>query len=681
MKIYETKDIRNVVLLGHGGSGKTILAEAMAYKTKLIDRLGRIEDKSTISDYDAEEQNRAISISSSLIPVESGKVKINILDTPGYFDFAGEQLAALKVADAAVIVIDASGGVEVGTEKAWELIEERGIPAIAVINKLDRENVDFEKAFESVQQLLGTKAAAFNVPIDAGLGFSKICDVISGEGYVYENGTPSKTDTPDEIASSVESLKEEMMETIASANEELMEKYLEGIELSEAEINSGLSEAVSAGELIPVLCTSATKGIGIDKILSVIENLLPSPLDSAEPVEPGKPAGLFVFKTIADPYVGKLSLFKVYSGTVLSSMELLNTSKDKKEKVSHVYTLIGKKQLELEKINTGDLGAFSKLSDTVTNDTLCDPKEKYEFTKIAFPKPNIFLAISPKSKGDEDKLGSGLARIREEDPTINVERNSETNQTLIYGVGEMQIDIAASKLKNKFGVEVELGVPIIPFRETIKKKATAEGKHKKQSGGSGQFGVVNINFEPNYDLEKSLEFVDQVVGGTVPRQYIPAVEKGLLKAIEKGTLAGYPLVGLKATLFDGKFHPVDSDEISFVTAASLAYREGIPNAGPVLLEPIYKIRIVVPDRYMGDIMGDLNKKRGRIMGMEPIKGGRQQINAEVPLAEMFKYATELRSMTQARGSFEMDFERYEEVPASAADKIIAEAKARKEGTK
>lgn len=678
MKIYETKDLRNVALFGHSGSGKTILAEAMALKTKLIDRLGKIEDKSTISDFDSEEQTRAISISTSLIAMESGKVKINVLDTPGYFDFAGAQYSALRVADAAIIVVDASSGVEVGTEKVWEMVRERGIPAVFVINKLDRENVEFDKAFASVQQLVGTKAAAFNLPVNAGLGFNKICDVISGESFEYDKGSAKKTDTPSQIEETIQPLKEEMTENVASADEELMEKYLEEGELSESELNAGLRQAVVGVELIPVLCTSATNLVGVDKLISVIENLLPSPLEAVEAAEADKPVGVFVYQTIADPYVGKVSLFKVLKGTGVSSMELLNVDKDKKEKVSHIYTMAGKKQIEVEKLNAGDFGAFSKLSETVTNNVLCDPKAKYEFEKILFPKPNVSLSISPKSKGDEDKLGSGLARIREEDPTIYTERNTETNQSLIYGIGEMQIEIVASKLKSKFGVEVELEAPIIPYRETVKKKATAEGKHKKQSGGSGQFGVVNIDFEPSFDLEKQLEFVDKVVGGTVPRQFIPAVEKGLVRAVEKGTLAGYPMVGLKATLFDGKHHPVDSDEISFVTAANLAYREGIPNASPVLLEPIYTVRIVVPDKYMGDIMGDLNKRRGRIMGMEPIKGGKQQINAEAPLAEMFKYATDLRSMTQARGAFEIEFARYEEVPAAFSDKIIAEAKARKE---
>lgn len=679
MKTYNSKDIRNVAVLGHGGSGKTILSEAMAFKTKTIDRMGKAEDRSTISDYDPEEQARSISVNTSLIPLEYYNVKINILDTPGYFDFVGEQQCALRVADSAVIVLDATSGVEVGAEKAWEAVTEAGIPAMIVLNKLDRENVDFDKAAESVKKLIGTKAAFFNLPVNEGLQFNTVYDIIGEKAYEYTKGAAKEVPVPDDVRAKAEEYKEALLETAASASEELMEKYLEGAALSPQEINIGIKEAVLAGEMVPVVSTSSLNQIGIDLLLDVILNILPSPLESArDKIHPEGPVSVFVFKTIADPYVGRLSLFKVLSGKMVPGLELNNLSNDKKEKINHIYTMIGKKQIELEMLNTGDLGAFSKLSDTLTNHILSCAKDKVAFEKINFAAPNIFMGISPKSKGDEDKLGNGIARIREEDQTVLFERNGETNQNLIYGIGEMHIEILASKLKSRYGVDVELNAPKIAYRETIKKKASAEGKHKKQSGGSGQFGVVNIDFEPTFDLNVPLEFVDKVVGGTVPRQYIPAVEKGLRKAIEKGVLAEYPLVGLRATLIDGKYHPVDSDEMSFMTAASLAYKEGIPNASPVLLEPICKISITVPDKYMGDIMGDLSKKRGRIMGMEPIKGGYQTINAEAPFAEMFKYATELRSMTQARGAFTMEFERYEEVPAENAAKIIADAKAKKE---
>lgn len=681
MKNYQSKDIRNVALLGHGGSGKTILAEAMAYRTKLIDRMGRTEDKNTVSDYDSEEQARAISISLSMIPIEYNGVKINLLDTPGYFDFAGEQQSALRVADAAIIVVDASGGVEVGTEKAWEMIRSRNIPAIIVVNKCDRENVNFNETLSSIQDFFGSKAAPFNVPVNAGVGFNQICEVISGKSFAYDKGAAKAADAPADILDEISGIKDEMMETIASANEELMEKYLEGEELTDAEIAVGIKEAILAEELIPVFAISAVNNIGVDKVMDAIKNLLPSPLEAKESFDESKNTAVFIFKTISDPFVGKLSLFKVMDGKAVSAMELVNIDKDKKEKINHIYTMAGKKQIEVDELHAGDLGAFSKLTDTITNNVLVDGGEQVEIERINFPKSNVFMAISPKAKGDEDKLGSGLGKLKEEDPTVSLVRNAETSQNLIYAVGEMQIEVVASKLKSRFGVDVDLDTPIIPYRETIKKKADAEGKHKKQSGGSGQFGVVHMRFEPITDGSSDFEFVDEVVGGAVPRQYIPAVEKGMRKAIEKGVLAGYPLVGLRAILDDGKYHPVDSDEISFSTAASLAYKEAIPKAGPVLLEPIYKVSIVVPDRYMGDIMGDMSKRRGRIMGMEPISGGRQQINAEAPLSELFRYATDLRSMTQARGSFEMEYVRYEEVPGAFSEGIIAEAKAKKEAAK
>ena len=658
-------------------AGKLFLLKLWHIKRNWLIVLGKIEDGSTISDYDPEEQARSISISTSLIPLEYNKTKINILDTPGYFDFVGEQLQALRVADAAIIVLDAMSGVEVGTEKAWEMLEEMGIPCMIVVNKLDRENIDFEKTMDSITSLFGNVAMPIQIPVNPGVGFNKICSIGTAEVSEYENGTAKVSAADEETLAKIADYREALVETAATANEELMEKYLETEELSPKELSQGMKQAIIAGELMPILCTTATDLVGVDLLLDSIVNLLPSPVGTDnEEINADEAESVFVFKTIADPYVGKLSLFKVMSGTIEHGLELHNIDTDQKEKINHIYTLIGKKQVELDKINTGDIGAFSKLNDTVTNNVLCSPKCSFEYKKIEFPQPNFFQAISSKSKGDEDKLSNGLARAREEDQTIIMDRNKETHQSLIYGIGEMQIQVLANKLKTKFGVEVELEVPMIPYRETIKKKAVAEGKHKKQSGGSGQYGVVTIEFEPTFDLEVPLEFVDKVVGGSVPRQFIPAVEKGLMRAIEKGVLAGYPVVGLKATLTDGKYHPVDSDEMSFSTAASLAYREGLQNAKPVLLEPIYKVSIVVPEKYMGDIMGDLNKKRGKIMGMDTLKGGKERINAEAPLSEMFNYAIELRSMTQARGSFEMEFEKYEEVPSAFADKIIADSNAR-----
>ena len=680
MKVYESKNVRNIAVLGHGGCGKTTLTEAMAFKSKLIDRMGRTEDKNTISDYDPEEQARSFSIGMSLVPLEYKDVKINILDTPGYFDFVGEQYSAVRAADAAIIVVDAVGGVEVGTEKAWDLVQKAGIPSIFVVNKLDREHVDFDKVYNQIRELVGNKANAVTVPVNAGVGFNEIYDVSTQQTFITEKGDTKIIDTPSDVATKGGEYRETLVETAASADEDYMMKYLEGEELTEEEFIDGMQKAILDADLIPVVSVSATQVLGITNLLQMIVNVMPSPaVSKRDEYDQNDPSCVFIFKTIADPYVGKLSIFKVIKGTIAPGIELVNPESGKKEKINHVYTLQGKKQIEVDKLNNGDIGAFSKLSDSVTNNILCvaEPENKPE--KIEFPVPNVAKSISAKSKGDEDKLATGISRIKEEDPTVIFARNSETNQNLIYGVGDMQIDVLASKLKSKFGVDVELGTPLVPYRETVKKKASdIEGKHKKQSGGSGQFGVVIIDFEPSYNMDEQLEFVDQVVGGTVPRQFIPAVEKGLRQCVAEGVLAGYPVVGLRATLKDGKYHPVDSDEMSFIQAARLAYKEGMPKANPVLLEPIYKVDIIIPDKNMGDIMGDMSKKRGRIMGSEQEKNGYTKVNAEAPYSEMFNYATELRSMTQGRGSFTMEFERYEEVPGAFKDQIIAAAKAMKE---
>lgn len=685
MKTYQTKDIRNIAIFGHGGSGKTSLLEALAFNAKAIDRMGRVEDKNTISDFDPEENKRGISISSAMAAIEAGGKKINIIDVPGYFDFIGEWYGALQVADCAIIVEDALSGVEVGTEKAWELICEKNIPALVVLNKMDRENVNFQKALEQTETYMGSKVVPFQFPVGEGLDFKGLKGIVSEKEYEYAGGKRSEKSVS---IAEYQEYRDKLIEYAAESSEEMMEKYFEGEELSMEEIFAGLKVTFAQGNVVPLFVASATKNIGVDLLLDFIVRYCPSPLEAKKmkTVEGEEvaydnklPFSAQIFKTIADPYVGKLSLFKVVTGSLSGTMELLNSTQDKKEKVNHLYTMFGKKQLDIDEIVAGDIGAFAKLTDSITGDTLCDAKQKVEYENIDFPKPVISMAVSPKSKGDEDKLSTGLQRLREEDPTITIERNAETKQTLINGLGEVHVDVVSCKLKTKFGVDVELNEPIIPFRETIKKKATAEGKHKKQSGGRGQFGVVFVDFEPTHDLDVDMEFVDKVVGGAVPRNFIPAVEKGLRDCVLEGVLAGYPVVGIRCTLFDGKFHPVDSDEMSFKMAASLAYREGMPKANPVLLEPIYEIKIIVPEEYMGDIMGDLNKKRGRIMGMEPIQGGKQIINAEAPLKEMFRYATELRSMTQARGEFSMQFVRYEEMPATIAEKVIAEAKERKEG--
>ncbi|SHF23746.1 elongation factor G [Alkalibacter saccharofermentans] len=687
MKTYPTSNIRNVAVLGHSGSGKTTLTEAMAYNAGIIDRMGRVEDGNTISDYDSEEAKRIISINAASVPLEYGGHKINIIDVPGYFDFLGESVSSLRVADGAVLVLDALSGIEVGTEKSWEMVSKRNIPAILVVNKMDRENVRFEKIMDELKEKFGNKIVPFEIPYGEGLDFNGVINVVDMKGRERKGDRCFDMDVPEGMKPEIEPFREMIMESVAQSDESLMEKYFAGEELTNAEIHAGLRKGVLEGELIPVLCASGTRNTGIETLMSMIIEYFPSPEDTegetfkdskgndgVKKYDAGDSTSAFVFKTIADPYVGRLSLFKVVSGSLRPGMELLNTGKNKKEKINHIYILRGKKQIEVENLQAGDIGAFSKLADTTTGDTLCDPKDPVAFHPIVFPAPVIALGVEPKSKGDEDKIGSGLTKLQEEDQTLHVERNTETKQTLISGLGEMHIEIVCEKLKNKFGIEVSLADPKIPYRETIKSKATSEGKHKKQSGGRGQFGHVYINFEPLGDTDIDFEFVDKVVGGAVPRNFIPAVEKGLRDCIKEGVLAKYPVVGLRATLFDGSYHAVDSDEMSFKMAASIAYKKGLKEASPVILEPVYSVDITIPEDYMGDIMGDLNKKRGRILGMEPVEGGKQKILAEAPLAEMFKYATELRSMTQARGDFAMSFARYEELPTALADKVIEASK-------
>lgn len=695
MKTYPTKNIRNVLLLGHGGSGKTTLTEALAFNAGAVDRMGRIDEGNTLADFDPEEKRRMFSISSSIVPVEYGGHKINLIDVPGYFDFIGDAYAALRVADAVVIVIDALAGVQVGTEKAMALLAQADIPAFIVVNKMDRENAEFSKVMDGLKEAFGNKVIPLELPMGEGEAMRGVVNIVDMTGSERKDNRCFDVEVPDDMKEELEPYREMIMESVAQTSEELMEKYFEGEELNEDEIHYGIRTGVLEGDLIPVLCTSAVQNIGVETLENMMIAYLPSPADSAPAI--GKdpkdekeiericngdaPFSAQVFKTIVDPFVGKLSIFKVMSGVLENTTEIYNANKELKEKVGHIYVLRGNKQLDVDALLAGDIGAFSKLAHTVTGDTLCTPKDPIVYPPIDMPRPVISMALEAKNKADIDKLATGLHRLKEEDPTMDSYRNNETKQTLLSGLGEMHLEVICNRLKQKFGVEVELKPMRVPYRETIRKKADAEGKHKKQSGGSGQFGHVYVTFEPGNDPNDAFEFVDKVVGGSVPRNFIPAVEKGLADCMVEGVLAGYPVTGVRATLYDGSYHAVDSDEMSFKMAATLAYRKGMKDAVPVLLEPIYKLTITVPEAYMGDIMGDLNKKRGRIMGMEPIDGGKQVITAEAPLAEMFKYATELRSMTQARGEFEMEFVRYEEAPAMVSEKVVAEAQAAKEAKK
>ncbi|MFY9285473.1 MAG: elongation factor G [Tissierellaceae bacterium] len=687
MKTYQADKIRNVALVGHSGSGKTTLTEAILYATGVTKRQGRVDDGNTVSDFSKEEINRKVSISTTSIPVEWNNVKFNILDTPGYFDFVGETYGALRASEGAILVVDASSGIEVGTEKAWALLEKHKRPRFIFINKMDKENVKFDKLIDDLKAKFGNKIFPFALPIGEAEKFKGFVNVRDEVAYKYTDGVREEIDLFEEEKEAIAEIRESMMEIVAESDDELLEKFFAEEEFTTEEIARGISTQVANGELVPVFIGSAEKNIGMDYLLSVIERYIPSPADvgsvvgtsNGEEVERkmdvNESFSAIVFKTIADPFVGKLSLFKVLSGKLTKDMEVYNPNKDKTEKLGGLFVLRGKNQIEVNEIVAGDIGATSKLQVTQTGETLCIKSNPIMYEKLSYPQPTLFFAVEPKAKGDEEKIGSSLQKLAEEDPTFTLVRNTETKQLLIGGQGNMQLAVITEKLKNNYGVDMVLSTPKVAYRETIKGRAEVQGRHKKQSGGAGQYGDVHIRFEPSTE---EFEFAEEVFGGAVPRNYFPAVEKGLQESLEHGILAGYPVVNIKATLFDGSYHPVDSNEMAFKIAASLAFKKGMEAANPILLEPIVRVEVNIPEDYMGDIMGDINKRRGRILGMEQQEDGSQLVIAEVPHAEMFEYAIDLRSMTQARGSFTMEFVRYEEVPAEIAQKVIEEAKAEKE---
>lgn len=677
MKDYHASELRNVALIGHGGEGKTTVAEAMLYLGKVTDRLGKVTEGNTVSDYDPEEIKRKISLNTSLLPIEWRDCKLNIVDTPGYFDFVGEMLEGLRAVDSALIVVSAVSGMAVGTEKAWDYATQYGLAKMIFVNQMDRENANFAKVVEQLKGKYGTSIVPLQLAIMEGDAFKGFVDLIELKAYsVDNNGKTEAMSIPAAMNDSVAQAREVVVEAAAESDEELMEKFFDGQELTADEIKRGIRAGVLDGSIVPVLCGSGFTVAGISQLMDVIVEYMPSAQDRG--ADENKPFAAVVFKTVADPFVGKLSLFRVESGRLTPDITVYNANQDKSEKVGQIYIMRGKKQIPVETVNAGDIGAIAKLQYTVTGDTLCDPSQPVKLKGIDFPQPVISKAVEPKSKGDEDKISMGLHRLSEEDPTFKVEKNVETGDMLISGIGELHLEVITQKLHSKFGTDVTLKDPKVPYRETIRKSAKAEGKHKKQTGGHGQYGHVWIEFEPITDSSETFIFEDRIVGGVVPRQYIPAVEKGLRECLEHGVLAGYPVIGVKAILYDGSYHPVDSSEMAFKVAASLAYKKGLAEADPVLLEPVMHVEVVVPEEYMGDIMGDMNRRRGRILGMNPLSGGLQQIVAEVPLAEMFKYATDLRSMTQARGNFTMQFERYEEVPANIAAKVIEQAKREQE---
>jgi elongation factor G len=679
---YATEKIRNIALLGHGSNGKTTLAESMLFLTGGTDRLGKIVDGNTVGDSEAEEIKRQISISMATMYAEYKDCKINILDTPGYFDFAGEVAEALRVADAGIIVCGAKDGITVGLEKSWKYLENLKLPRAIFVSRIDEENGNYEAVYKALRDKYGTSVCPMIAPIKNASGkVEGIIDLIHRKAFAPDGGKTKEIPIPDSMKGELEALYTALNESVAETSEELMEKYFAGEEFTVEEVITGLKAGVKNRTLYPVFCGSAISGLGTLPLLDAVVSLFPSPLEGrkeetpegeAIPADPNGQVAVVVYKTISDQY-GKFSLFKVLSGKLTSDMALTNTRTGSSEKFGHIYKMQGKKSIEVKEVVCGDIGAVSKLSDTKTGDTLADPKKLITAKGIDFTPPCYSMAIAPKTKGQEDKIASGLTRLGEEDYTFTIVNNAETKQMVISGAGDIQIDVLCSKLRDKFGVEVVLSPARVAYREKIRKKVQVRGRHKKQSGGHGQFGDVVIDFEPGE--EEDLIFAENVFGGSVPKNFFPAVEKGLRDSIQKGILAGYPVVYLKATLVDGSYHPVDSSEMAFKTAAQLAYKEGIPQANPVILEPIGYLTVTIPDTNTGDIMSDLSKRRGSPMGMSLDADGMQVVEAEVPMGEMSSYAIDLRSMTQGRGSFTLKFVRYEEAPGIVQQKIIEEAKA------
>ena len=645
MKGYTSETIRNVALLGHGGCGKTTFLESALYETGVIKKLGKVEDGNTVSDYDKMEVEKGYSINTSVVPIEWKGSKINFIDTPGYFDFIGEVNAALRAAEAAVIMVDAGSGIQVGTEAAWNACERYSMPRFISITKRDKDEFDFYKTFDELKAKFGNKLVPLSWPLSA-------------------------------------EIDDELKEAIAESDEELMEKYFDGEEFTDEEIKKGMVKGISEGNIVPVCSSAFQLGHGVEGLLDLLLEYVPTPLqhgpyrgfnDKNEPVErisvTDAPMSAFVFKTIVDPFVGKISVMKVITGKINSGTEVYNERIGKTEKLGKLFFLRGKEQLELNYAEAGDIVAVAKLQNTKSGDTLCDKSDVIRYLPLDFPSPTFYIAIEALDKNDDEKMGVGLARLREEDPSFVVERNNETHQTLLGGQGDIQLGIILAKLKDRFGVSVKTVPQKIAYRETIKGNSDVQGKHKKQSGGAGQYGDVHIRFSPS---DKEFEFSEELFGGSIPKNYVPAVEKGLLESLERGPLAGCKVVNIKAVLYDGSYHDVDSNEVSFKIAASLAFKKGIVEANPCLLEPIMHVEITVPDEYVGDVIGDMNKRRGKILGMEPLQNGGQKVVAEAPQAELFDYALGLRSMTQGRGVFEMNFECYEQLPKHLAEKIIAQ---------
>lgn len=684
MKVYRTDEIRNVVLLGHGGSGKTSLAEAMLYVSGAAGRMGKITDGNTVSDFDKEEQKRGFSISTALIPIEWEKAKINILDTPGYFDFAGQVEEAVRAADAAVIVVSGKAGVQVGTEKAWELCDKYNLPRMVYVTEMDMDDASFRQVVEDLTKLYGKKIAPHFQPVRENEKLVGYINVIKNAGRRYTDiGNREECEIPDYCLPNLKLLRDSLMEAVAETSEDFMERYFAGEEFSVEEIRAAMRTEVMGGDIVPVAMGSNIQVQGVANLLSDIVRFFPSPdkrkcagikrinneiFEANYDFSKAKTA--YVFKTMVDPFIGKYSFVKVCSGVLKGEDVLYNGDTDEEEKPGKIYTMCGNKPCEVPELFAGDIGAMAKLSNTHTGETLSTKGVQVSFAKTDYPVPYTYMKYKVKNKGDDDKVSQALAKMMAEDLTLKVVNDSENRQALLYGIGEQHLDITASKLAARYKVEIALEMPKVAFRETIRKKSDVDTKYKKQSGGHGQYGHVKMKFEPSGDLETPFVFQEMVVGGAVPRNYFPAVEKGLQDSIHKGPLAGYPVVGVKAILYDGSYHPVDSSEMAFKTATVQAFKKGFMEAEPVLLEPIASLKVTVPDEYTGDVMGDLNKRRGRVLGMNPAMGGKQVIEADIPMTGLFGYCTVLRSMTGGRGIYAYEFARYEQAPADVQEKEI-----------
>ena len=688
MQTYKYEKIRNVAILGHGGCGKTTLVEAMAYTTGITKRMGRVEEGNTISDYDKEEQKRLFSISTTLVPILWEDTKINFLDTPGYFDFVGEVEEAVSAADAAVIVVSGKAGIEVGTKKAWEICERYKLPRMIFVTDMDDDNASFRNVVEALKEDYGNRIAPFHTPIRENEKFIGFVNVVKKAGRRFSNnlGEYVDGDIPEYCMEYTNAYRDALMESIAETSEDLMNKFFEGEEFTMVEIENAIRSGVSSCDMIPVLCGSGVQARGTFALLQAIDKYFPSPNKNVitgmsqktettffADYDANKDFSARVFKTIADPFIGKFSLIKVCSGVLKSDSVIYNANKGTEEKLSRLYVLRGKEQIEVKELYAGDIGAIGKLSDTQTGDTLSTKANPIIYDPIKMSVPYTYVRYEAKNKGDDDKISQALAKLMEEDKTLKTVNDKENRQSLLYGIGEQQIDVTVSKLLARYKVDVIISKPKVAYRETIRKKVQVQGRHKKQSGGAGQFGDVIMTFEPSGDLETPYVFEEKIFGGSVPRNFFPAVEKGVQESVLAGPLAGYPVVGIKATLIDGSYHPVDSNEMAFKLAARKAFKAGIMDATPIILEPIASMKVVVPDKFTGDIMGDLSKRRGRVLGMNPITGGKQEIIADIPMSELYGYSTDLRSMTGGIGDYSYEFARYEPAPSDVQAKVIDEA--------